>query len=157
MKVCVWTIGKTSESYLKEGLQIYLKKIKHYVPFEYEEWPAVKVHKSTSADQVKTLEANLIFSKIKNDDLLVLLDEKGKEYTSRGFSAQLNKWQNQSAKRMIFLVGGAFGFSEELYTRSNAKLSLSQMTFSHQMIRLFFLEQLYRGYSIQRNEPYHND
>jgi len=157
MKVCVWAIGKTSEKYLKEGQAIYLKKLKHYVPFSYEEFPAVKVNKNTSRIQVKKLEEELIFGKLKLDDYLILLDEKGKTYSSRAFSDQLNKWQNRPGKRLIFLIGGAFGFSEEMYKRSNAKLSLSSMTFSHQMVRLFLLEQLYRGYSIQRNEPYHND
>ncbi len=157
MKVCVWAIGKTTEKYLTIGQDIYLKKLKHYVPFSYEEFPAVKVNKNTNRIQVKKLEEALILGKLKSDDFLVLLDEKGKTYHSRAFSEQLNKWQSRPGKRLIFLVGGAFGFSEAMYKRANAKLSLSQMTFSHQMVRLFLLEQLYRGYSIQRNEPYHND
>ena len=157
MKVCVWAIGKTSEKYLTTGQDIYLKKLKHYVPFSYEEYPAVKVNKNTPRTQVKKLEETLIFGKLKSDDYLVLLDEQGKSYSSRAFSDQLNKWQSRPGKRLIFLIGGAFGFSEAMYQRANSKLSLSAMTFSHQMVRLFLLEQLYRGYSIQRNEPYHND
>ena len=157
MKVFVWAIGKTTEGYLKDGMSIYLKKLKHYVPFAYDELPAIKVNKHTTREQLKIKESELILSRLKNDDYLVLLDEKGKAYSSRAFSKQLNKWQAQSGKRLIFLIGGAFGFSDALYARANAKLSLSDMTFSHQMVRLFLLEQLYRGYSIQRNEPYHND
>jgi len=157
MKVFVWAIGKTTEKYLVTGQDVYLKKIKHYVPFEYNEFPAVKVNKNTSRLQVKKLEESLVLGKLKSDDFLILLDEKGKSYSSREFSAQLNKWQSRPGKRMIFLIGGAFGFSEAIYKRLDAMLSLSTMTFSHQMIRLFLLEQLYRGYSIQRNEPYHND
>lgn len=157
MKIFFWAIGKTSEQYLRNGIDFYCKKIEHYASFSYEELPSVKSNKKSSPVQLKKVEGESILSKVKKDDFLILLDEKGKTYTSRLFSEQIDKWQTRNARRIIFLVGGAYGFSQALYERADAKLSLSSMTFSHQMVRLFFLEQLYRAYSIQRNEPYHND
>ena len=157
MKVEFWVIGKTSESYLNKGIDIYSKRLNHYLKFEMLVIPDVKNPKNLNSEQLKSKEGELILKKLKNEDYLILLDEKGKEFTSVQFSKKLEKFQISGKKRVVFLVGGAFGFSPEIYQRANEKFSLSQMTFSHQMIRLFFLEQLYRAMTILRGEPYHNE
>lgn len=157
MRIEAWYIGKTAEQYLKDGCSIFEKRIKRFLPFEVVVIPDVKNGKNAAPAQLKQLEGEKILSKLGSDDFLVLLDEKGKQFTSREFASQLNRWTMLSHKRLIFLIGGAFGFSDKVYDRSNAKLSLSKMTFSHQMIRLFLLEQIYRGMAIQKNLPYHND
>ena len=157
MKVEFWVIGKTSESYLNNGIDIYSKRLNHYLKFEMVVIPDVKNPKNLDSSQLKSKEGELILKKLKNEDYLILLDEKGKEFTSVQFSKKLEKFQISGKKRVVFLVGGAFGFSPEIYQRANEKFSLSQMTFSHQMIRLFFLEQLYRAMTILRGEPYHNE
>ncbi len=157
MKVEFWVIGKTSESYLNKGIDIYRKRLNHYLKFEMVVVPDVKNPKNLDSIQLKSKEGESILKKLKNEDYLILLDEKGKEFTSVQFSKKLEKFQISGKKRVVFLVGGAFGFSPEIYQRANEKFSLSQMTFSHQMIRLFFLEQLYRAMTILRGEPYHNE
>lgn len=157
MKLELWLIGKTNEKYLSEGIALYEKRLKRYLPFQIEIIPDVKNAKNLPSTQLKIKEGELIHKRIKNEDFLILLDEKGDSLSSRDFANYLEKKLANSRKRIIFLVGGAFGFSKEIYSRANAKLSLSKMTFSHQMIRLFFLEQLYRAMTILRNEPYHND
>ena len=157
MKVEFWVIGKTNETYLQRGMDNYSKRLTHYLKFVIEVIPDVKNPKNLSREQLKLKEGAFILKKLKSEDYLVLLDEKGKEYTSIQFSKRLEKFQISGKKRVIFLVGGAFGFSPEIYQRANEKLSVSQMTFSHQMIRLFFLEQLYRAMTILRGEPYHNE
>ena len=157
MKVEFWVIGKTNETYLQRGMDNYSKRLTHYLKFVIEVIPDVKNPKNLSREQLKLKEGASILKKLKSEDYLVLLDEKGKEYTSIQFSKRLEKFQISGKKRVIFLVGGAFGFSPEIYQRANEKLSVSQMTFSHQMIRLFFLEQLYRAMTILRGEPYHNE
>lgn len=157
MKVELWSIGKTNEKYLKEGIAIYLKRLKHYLNFEFIIISDVKQAGSLNATQLKNKESELIFNRLKNEDFLILLDEKGETFTSEAFAGFIEQKLQLSYKRIVFLIGGAYGFSEDLYARANGKLSLSKMTFSHQMVRLFFVEQLYRAMTILRNEPYHNN
>lgn len=156
MRVEFWAIGKTSFPYLKEGVDIYEKRLKHYLSYSSSILPDVKNAKNLSPDQLKVKEGQIVLKNIADGDFLVILDEKGKSYTSEQFSVFLEKKMQMSYKRIIFLVGGAFGFSSEVYQRADTKLSLSAMTFSHQMIRLFFTEQLYRACTIMKGEPYHN-
>jgi 23S rRNA (pseudouridine1915-N3)-methyltransferase len=157
MKITLLTIGKTEDKYLIEGIDIYLKRLKHYIPFRILEIPELKNTKSLSQEQQKTKEAELIFKNIQSTDHVVLLDENGKELSSRGFSVYLNKRMVSGLQNMVFIIGGPYGFSDEVYERSNEKISLSKMTLSHQMIRLFFAEQLYRACTILKGEPYHHD
>jgi len=156
MKIELWTIGETKEKYLKEGIAIFVKRLKHYTQFKTEDYK-VKVHKSADGNGFKEVEGQYIMKKLQPSDFLVLLDERGKVYSSREFAGFIEKRQVASTQRIIFLIGGAYGFHTSIYSRANAQLSLSKMTFSHQMIRLFFVEQLYRAYTIMNNEPYHND
>ena len=157
MKLEVWCIGKNSQKYLDEGINHYLLKIKHYIPFDYLELNESKTNRSSDKEKSLQLQAELILKKIQPEDVLILLDEHGEKYTSREFSRLLNKLMISSTKRVIFLIGGAFGFHHSLLKRSKDKISLSKMTFSHDMVRLFVLEQIYRGFTILKNEPYHND
>ena len=157
MKITLLTIGKTEDRYLNEGIDIYLKRLKHYVTFRILELPELKNTKSLSQEQQKIRESELIFKNIQSTDYVVLLDENGKEFSSRGFSVFLNKKMVGGLQHLVFIVGGPYGFSDEVYSRSNDKISLSQMTFSHQMIRLLFTEQLYRAFTILKGEPYHHN
>lgn len=156
MKIEFWVIGKTNETYLQEGISIYLQRLRHYVPFEMHTLPDVKNAGKLESDQLKAKEGEIVLNRLKKQDFLILLDERGKSYTSETFAQFLEQKLQLPGKKLIFLVGGALGFSEAVYERADAKLSLSAMTFSHQMIRLFFVEQLYRAMTILRNEPYHN-
>ncbi|MFN7118270.1 MAG: 23S rRNA (pseudouridine(1915)-N(3))-methyltransferase RlmH [Saprospiraceae bacterium] len=156
MKIELWAIGKTNEKYLEEGITIYLKRLKHYINFEFSVIPDIKQAGNLNALQLKNKEGETILARLKNEDFLILLDEKGDVYTSEAFADYIQQKLQISYKRIIFLIGGAYGFSEDLYVRANSKLSLSKMTFSHQMVRLFFVEQLYRAMTILKNEPYHN-
>jgi 23S rRNA (pseudouridine1915-N3)-methyltransferase len=157
MKVEFWLTGKTSFAYLDEGMATYEKRLSHYLPFQTSVLPEAKNAKNLPPEQLKLKEGDVVLSKLKPDDFLVLLDERGKQLTSVEFANFMEQKLQLSQKRMIFLVGGAWGFSEEIYSRAGFKLSLSKMTFSHQMIRLFFLEQLYRAMTILRGEAYHNE
>lgn len=157
MKVVLLCIGKTEEKYLREGESIYLKRLKHYFKTDLIEIPDLKKVSSMSVDDRKKKEGELILNQLISGDKMVLLDEKGKEFSSRLFSDYLQKNANSGIKRLVFVIGGAFGFSDDVYQKSEGKVALSQMTFSHQMIRLFFLEQIYRACTILNNEPYHND
>ncbi len=157
MKITLLTIGKTEDKYLLEGIDIYLKRLKHYIPFKISEIPELKGTKSLSREQQKSKEAELIFKNINTTDHVILLDENGQELSSKQFSTFLNKKMVGGQQHLVFIVGGPYGFSDEIYKRSNEKISLSKMTFSHQMIRLFFAEQLYRAYTILKGEPYHHD
>jgi 23S rRNA (pseudouridine1915-N3)-methyltransferase len=156
MKIVLITIGKTNEKYLIEGISNYQKRLKHYTNFEMMEIQNIKNSKNLSEAELMKKEGELILKQIENSDHLVLLDDKGKDFTSPKFAQKLQQWMLSGKKRIVFVVGGAYGFSEEIYTRGNEKLSLSKMTFSHQMVRLFFVEQIYRGYTILNNEPYHH-
>ena len=155
MKVELWAIGKTSEKYLEEGIGIFEKRLKNYLPFSWVILPDVKL-KTTDGALLKKEEGKLILSKLQSDDFLVLLDENGKQLTSMELAQWMERRLASSGRRLVFLIGGAFGFAPEVYARAQEQLSLSKMTFSHQMVRLFFLEQLYRAMTILKNEPYHN-
>jgi len=156
MKIVLLTIGKTSEKYLIEGVAQYQKRLKHYTQFEMLEILSIKNAKNFSNAELMKKEGELILKHLKSSDHLVLLDNKGKGFTSHKFAEKLQSWMLSGKKRLVFVVGGAYGFSENIYARGNEKLSLSEMTFSHQMVRLFFVEQIYRGYTILNNEPYHH-
>lgn len=156
MKTQVWAIGKTNDTYLLDGCAIYENRLKHYLPFQLKILPELRQAGKWNSDQLKKKEAEVVLKQLKADDQLILLDERGKQYTSEALAKQLDKWQQLSKRRLIFLIGGAYGFDDSLYQRADVSLALSTMTFSHQMIRLFLLEQLYRAMTILRNEPYHN-
>jgi 23S rRNA (pseudouridine1915-N3)-methyltransferase len=156
VKIEAWFIGKTSLAYLQIGLDDYAGRIKKYVPFETVIIPDIKDAGSYAARDRLLKEGEKVLQKLIPQDYLILLDEGGKEFSSVQFSQFIEKELNKSYKKLIFLVGGSFGFSTELQQRANLKISLSKMTFSHQMVRLFFLEQIYRGFTILNNEPYHN-
>ncbi|MCH2231468.1 MAG: 23S rRNA (pseudouridine(1915)-N(3))-methyltransferase RlmH [Crocinitomicaceae bacterium] len=157
MKIKLICVGKTVKSYLKEGEAEYLKRLTHYSPVEKIEISELKNAKKLSKEQIKTQEAQLILNHIKPGETIILLDEKGKQYRSMEFSKYLQKKFNSGGKGIVFIIGGAYGFSDEIYAKSSDKISLSQMTFSHQMVRLFFLEQIYRGFTILKGEPYHHE
>jgi 23S rRNA (pseudouridine1915-N3)-methyltransferase len=157
MKILILHCGKTEESYLLEGIEKYDKRLKHYLSFETLCLPNLKNTQALTQAEQKEREGKNILSKITNTDYVVLLDEKGKQYRSVDFSKFLLQHQNGSTRRMVFVTGGPYGFSEEIYERANHKISLSLMTFSHQMVRLFLVEQLYRAMSIQKGEPYHHE
>ena len=155
MKIELWAIGKTAEPYLAMGLEIFEKRLQHYLPFQTVVLPDVKT-KTADAALLKKEEGKMLLHKLAPDDYLVLLDEQGRQYTSVGLAQWLEHRLTASNRKMVFLIGGAFGFSPDVYARANEQIALSQLTFSHQMIRLFFLEQLYRAMTILRNEPYHH-
>ena len=156
MKIVFLVIGKTDESYLDTGILKYIKRLEHYVPFEMKIIPDIKNRKTLTEEQQKKAEGELILSNINIGDDLVLLDENGKTFSSVAFSQWIEKQMNIASKRMIFVVGGPYGFSKEVYAKAKFKISLSEMTFSHQMIRLIFVEQLYRAFTIIKGEPYHH-
>lgn len=156
MKITLLTVGKTEDAYLKEGIEKYVKRLKHYIKLEIADLPELKNTKSLSEDQQKSKEAELILKKLTPLDHVVLLDEKGSELTSSQFSGYINKHMVGSVSHLIFIVGGPYGFDASVHQRANDKLSLSRMTFSHQMVRLFFIEQLYRAFTIIKGEPYHH-
>jgi 23S rRNA (pseudouridine1915-N3)-methyltransferase len=156
MKIELWAIGKTDTAYIKEGIALYEKRLKHYITFELVILPDVK-NPPLSADALKIKEGEIILGKLQKDDVLIALDERGKMYGSMEFADFIEQKQNQSTKRLILLIGGAYGFSEAVYQKANSQISLSKMTFSHQMIRLFFVEQLYRAFTIIKGEKYHNE
>ncbi len=157
MKVAFWVIGKTNEKYLKEGMAIFEKRLGHYLSFQLEVLPDLKQSKHFKAAQFQLKEGEMVLQKLNPGDYLVLLDERGKSFSSVQFARYIDKLLMASGKRIVFLVGGAYGFSPAVYQRANAQIRLSEMTFSHQMVRLFFLEQLYRAMTILRGEPYHNE
>lgn len=156
MKTELWVIGKTNEAYLETGIDLYLKRLKHYLKFEWRTFPDLKNAASFSSEQFRQREGQQVLEQLKGGDFLILLDEKGKSLSSVGLASFLEQQLQMSHKRIIFLIGGAYGFSTEVYERANYKLSLSEMTFSHQMVRLFLVEQLYRAMTLLNNEPYHN-
>ena len=156
MNIRLIVVGKTDVPFVREGFEQYQSRLKHYVSFSYEEIPALRDQKKASPSVVKEREAALILKKIEGVDRVVLLDEHGKEQTSEGFAEYLQKQMNAGVRTLAFVVGGAFGFAPEVYAAATDKISLSQMTFNHQMVRLFFAEQLYRAFTIIRHEPYHN-
>ena len=157
MKILLLQIGKTNKDYLKKGVEEYANRIKKYISFDIYSIPDIKVSKKINVNIIKEKEGKEIITKLKSDDKVILLDERGKKYTSIDFSKYLINKMNQSTKRLVFIIGGAYGFSDKVYEIANEKLSLSEMTFSHQIIRLIFLEQLYRAFTIIKGEPYHNE
>ncbi len=157
MNIKLIVVGKTDEKYLQEGIQLYVRRITHYINFEIVVIPSLKDQKGASPDEIREREAVLILKHIDKSDRVVLLDEHGAQYTSVGFSQYLQKQMNASVRNMVFVIGGAFGFSPKVYSAANDKVSLSMMTFNHQMVRLFFVEQLYRAFTILHHEPYHNE
>ena len=157
MKIELTVIGKTSIGYLKQGIDEYIKRLKHYVPFEIKYIDDIKNTKNISKDQQKRTEGAKILSLLDKSDFVVLLDEHGKEYTSVQYSSYIQKRMLSGAKKVVFVIGGPYGFSQEVYDRANDKISFSKMTFNHEMIRLIFTEQLYRAYTIINHEPYHHE
>lgn len=157
MKIKLLAIGKTDNPQLIKLIDEYQNRLKHYIKFEFEIITDLKNAKKISEIQQKEKEGELILSKLQKTDHLILLDEKGQHFTSIEFSKYLQKKMNMGLKRLVLVVGGPYGFSEAVYKKSIVKIALSKMTFSHQMIRLFIVEQLYRGFSILKNEPYHHE
>ena len=157
MKVKLIVVGETNTKYLFEGEKEYEKRLSHYIKFEEIIIPDIKQSGKLSKSELKKKEGQLITAKLKNSDHVILLDDKGKSFSSIQFSEFLQQKMNSGLKSLVFVIGGAYGFSNEVYQRANSKLSLSIMTFSHQMVRLIFKEQLYRGFSILRGEKYHHE
>jgi len=157
MKITLLIVGKTEDTYLKEGIDKYLKRLKHYTKIEVSEIAELKNAKALTQERQKAKEAELILKKLSPLDYVILLDEKGMELSSPQFAAYLDKKAISSTANLVFIVGGPYGFDQTVYQRANDKLSLSRMTFSHQMVRLFFAEQLYRAFTIIKGEPYHHE
>ncbi len=157
MKITLLVVGKTSADYLEKGIAEYEKRIKRYINFEIKVIKNIKNTKNMPSRIIKENEGKLISALIKKDDYLIVLDEKGQMFNSIEFSKNIQNKLNTGVKNLVFLIGGAYGFSQQVYLRTNEKLSLSKMTFSHQPIRLLFIEQLYRAFTIIKGEPYHNE
>nr|WP_042288964.1 23S rRNA (pseudouridine(1915)-N(3))-methyltransferase RlmH [Nonlabens ulvanivorans] len=157
MKITLLAVGKTDDSRIEELTHMYVERLKHYINFELEIIPDLKKTKNLSEDQQKNEEGKLILNKLEKSDFVTLLDERGKKLSSLQFAELINKRGVSGLKRLVFIIGGPYGFSNDVYERANSKLSLSDMTFSHQMVRLFATEQIYRAFTILRNEPYHHE
>lgn len=157
MRINLVCIGKTDDKEINALVQYYQNRLPKHWNFEFTQIPDVKNARNLSPDLLKKEEAKLFLQHADSSDLVVLLDEKGKQFTSREFAQKIDHWMNSSVKKVSFFIGGAYGFSDEIYQRANEKLSLSKMTFTHQMIRLFIIEQLYRADQILQGKPYHND
>jgi 23S rRNA (pseudouridine1915-N3)-methyltransferase len=156
MKITLIAIGKTDNQHLQVLINDYIKRLGFYLSFTFVIIPDIKKAKKVSEIQQKNAEGTEILKRIIPSDTLILLDENGKSLSSVGLSEFLQKKMNSGLKNLVFVIGGPYGFSEEIYQRANGKISLSEMTFSHQMVRLFIIEQLYRGFTILKNEPYHH-
>lgn len=156
MEIVLTVIGKTATPYLVQGIDIYLKRLRFYIPFKIHVIPDLKKNKNISEEVQKTMEGNEILSSVSPQDYVILLDENGRQYNSVEFSEILQRIMASGVKRIVFVIGGPYGFSKDVYKRANSLISLSKMTFNHEMIRLFFIEQLYRGMTILRGEPYHH-
>jgi len=157
MQISLLCIGKTDDKEINSLINYYLKRLPKHWNFEITEIPDVKNAKNLSPDLLKKEEGKLFLNQIDRTDMVLILDEKGKQFTSREFAGKIDGWMNSSVKRIHLLIGGAYGFSDEMYARANEKMSLSKMTFTHQMIRLFIVEQIYRADQILQGKPYHND
>ncbi len=157
MKITLLTVGKTDKDWVKEGLDIYLSRLKHYIPFSIVEIPELKNVSALTKDQIKDKEGDLILKNIRPTDDVILLDERGKEYSSMELAKIIQDKISYAGKDIVYVIGGAYGFSEAVYRRANSRLSLSRMTFSHQMVRAIFAEQIYRAFTIIRGEPYHHE
>ena len=156
MNIKLIAIGKTDNKALQSLIDDYTKRLSFYIKFDLDIIPDIKNVKNLSESQQKEKEGELILSKIASTDNLILLDENGKSFSSVAFSNELQKKMNAGIKTLVFVIGGPYGFSDTVYAKANGKIALSQMTFSHQMVRLFFIEQVYRGFTILKNEPYHH-
>ena len=157
MKIVLIAVGKIKQDYLITGILDYKKRLKRYIDFDIIEIPKLKKTNNLIKSQISEKEGKLILKELQENDYVILLDQKGVTVDSLGFANLLNKYKEITNKKIVFIIGGAYGFSKEIYKRSNKVLSFSSMTFTHQMIRLFFLEQLYRGFSILSNQPYHHE
>lgn len=156
MKITLITVGKTDVEWVREGLELYRGRLEHYAPFQIVEIPELKKVSALSKEQIKNREGDLILERVRPSDEVVLLDEHGREFSSMEFSTYISR-KMASGRDLVFVIGGAYGFSEAVYGRADGKISLSRMTFSHQMVRTIFTEQLYRAFTILRGEPYHHE
>ena len=156
MKITLLTVGKTDKDWVRQGMDIYVSRLKHYIPFSVVEIPELKNVSAMTKDQIKAKEGELILKQVKPADDLILLDERGKEYTSVELAKVIQDKISYTGKDMVYVIGGAYGFSDAVYQRANSKISLSRMTFSHQMVRAIFVEQIYRAFTIMKGEPYHH-
>ena len=156
MKLQFWSVGKAHESHVKEGTEMFTKRISHYFPVEWQIIPMPKNAGSLNDSDLKTKEAELILHTLKKEDYLVLLDERGKQLSSEGLADFLQQRANESQKNLVFLIGGAYGVSDDVVKRANYKWSLSQLVFPHQLVRFILAEQVYRACTIMRNEKYHH-
>ena len=157
MKIHLLVVGKTTATYISDAVDEYCHRLKHYITFDMEVIPELKNAKNLSFDQQKEKEADMILKCLSPGDYIVLLDERGKEYSSLKFSEYIEHKMHTVPKRLVFVIGGPYGFSQRVYSTAQEKISLSKMTFSHQMIRMIFIEQLYRAMTILNNEPYHHE
>lgn len=157
MKIVVIAVGKTSTDYISRGVDEFLKRANRYLGVELTVIPDIKASKALTEEAQKQQEGRNILASLQPGDIVALLDERGKELTSREFSGMIERRMVQGTKRLVFVIGGPYGFSKEVYERADSKLSLSRMTFTHEMVRLFFVEQIYRAMTIMRGEPYHHD
>lgn len=157
MDIVLLVVGKTTSKYIIEGISEYIKRLKRYIPYEICELPDARRAGKISQAEQKDAEGELILRKLNDSDMVILLDERGTQYTSREFASYLERAMGSGRKRLVFIVGGPYGFSEAVYARANGLISLSKMTFNHEMVRLFFTEQIYRGISILHGLPYHHD
>lgn len=157
MKITLLTVGKTDKDWVRQGLDIYVSRLKHYVPFSIIEIPELKNVSALSKEQIKIREGELILKNIRNTDDVILLDERGKEYSSMELAGVIRDKMTYGGRDIVYVIGGAYGFSDAVYARANSRLSLSRMTFSHQMVRAIFAEQIYRAFTIMKGEPYHHE
>jgi 23S rRNA (pseudouridine1915-N3)-methyltransferase len=157
VKILLLTIGNTDKRYMKEGIDDYVKRLSFYIPFETKVIPDLKNRSTLSVELQKDKEGQLILNQVVTGDVVILLDERGSEFTSIEFSRWIEKKMNAGTRQLVFVIGGPYGFSKRVYQRSDHKISLSQLTFSHQMVRMIFVEQVYRAMTIIKNEPYHHE
>lgn len=157
MKLTLLLVGKTDEGFVKQAFELFEKRLKHYLVFTSFVLPDIKNAGKISADELKTKEGELLLKQIQAADFVLLLDDKGQQFTSKEYATYLQKLMNAGTKNLVVVVGGAFGFSPQVYARANARLSLSKMTLTHQMVRIFFLEQTYRAMTIIKGESYHHE
>ena len=156
MNITLLAVGKTDKNWIKDGIDTYISRLKHYTSFSLVEIPELKNASSLTREQIKVKEGTLILKNLKDSDDVILLDERGKEYTSREWAGIIEK-KAMNGRDIVFIIGGAYGFSDAVYQRASGMISMSRMTFSHQMIRAIFTEQLYRAFTIIKGEPYHHD
>ncbi|MBR5384424.1 MAG: 23S rRNA (pseudouridine(1915)-N(3))-methyltransferase RlmH [Bacteroidales bacterium] len=157
MGITLLTVGKTDVRWVMDGLDLYVSRLKHYVQFTLNEIPQLKNVSALTQEQIRQREGELILRGLKPSDEVILLDERGREYRSVEFASMLEDKMSRSGRNIVFVIGGAYGFSDAVYKRSDGMLSLSRMTFSHQMVRTIFVEQLYRAFTILKGEPYHHE